>query len=174
MPTLIESMKELKLIEKRMETNIERINKYASQPSNEKPMFGTPEEQRKEVAQLVQANEDLTQTYTNIKAQVDYTNLITKVEIDGKEYTIHQLLQIRRKLAHFMTMTYKNLNEDSAKRAMRLAVSKQDGTVKPERFYDEAERNKKLDFWQSLYHTIDGRLESVNAITETAFLPTID
>lgn len=43
---LIEAMKELKLIEKKMQSNSKKITEYASSLSNEKELFGSAAESR--------------------------------------------------------------------------------------------------------------------------------
>jgi len=50
---IIEGMKRLRVIKKRMANNIEGVNKYAAIVSNERPMFGSEDEQKKEVKQII-------------------------------------------------------------------------------------------------------------------------
>ncbi|MHA1817343.1 MAG: hypothetical protein ACTSX1_15180, partial [Candidatus Heimdallarchaeaceae archaeon] len=78
---LVEGMKTLRVIEKKMTHNQSDIQRYASQVSTEKPYFETEEKQAGEVKKLVQANTDLMTRYLNLKQRVEYTNLMTVVEM---------------------------------------------------------------------------------------------
>jgi len=46
---LVEAMKKLQIITKRMDSNTKDITRYSSIMSNERPEFGSEEEQKKEV-----------------------------------------------------------------------------------------------------------------------------
>ena len=54
--TIIEGLKRLRLLDKRMAKNCEEIQKYSSLLSNEKPIFDSESNQREEVRKLIQAN----------------------------------------------------------------------------------------------------------------------
>lgn len=159
---LIEAMKELKTIEKRMDKNSKKITEYASSLDSERVQFGTPKEQEKEVAGLVQANEDLMVNFLNLKTSIDQTNLNTKVDIEGKVYTIAELLIVKRRMASFMVNTYRALNEDKGRGLQRHRSDNAKVIV----FFDEKKKNKGLEQWETLYERIDSRLEVVNATTE--------
>ena len=101
--TIVEAMKTLKRLEKRMVKNPTLITKYSSQPDNEKPFFADKESQSDEIKQLIQSTEDLAKEYQTIHQSLTYTNLMVKVELDGKNYSIHELILIRRKLNDLRT-----------------------------------------------------------------------
>lgn len=160
---LVEAMKELKLIEKKIDKNINSIQKYSSQPSNERPYFTSIEEQKKEIKSLIQANKDLMDNYLDLKQKIEKTNLTITVEMDGRKYTISELLVLKRRLAKLMIASYEAMNDKEAKHSiMRLS----DSQIKVERFYDEKEKNQGLAMWQDFYDNIDSRLEVINATTE--------
>ena len=164
---IIEAMKELRLIEKKIATNCTRITQYASAVSTEKLPFGSEEDQRSEVKSLVQANADLFARYLELKQRIEQTNLITRVKLAGKEWSISQLLVIRRKLGQPMLATYNSLNDREARSRMRSAVSGVEGKgVHVIQLYDEREKNERLNYWQDFLESIDARLEVVNATTE--------
>jgi hypothetical protein len=164
---LIEAMKKIKVIEKKMAKNMEQIQNYASLPSNEKPYFENEEKQRKEVKSLIQANNDLLIEYLKIKNAIDKTNLESKIEIGGIQYSLTDLLVIKRKLAQFMIKTYNSLNDNHAQGKMRNSFNSSDGkTIHIVRFYDETDKNNGLTKWTDLYDNIDSRLEVINATTE--------
>lgn len=164
---IIEAMKELKVILKRMNKNKELINEYAALPDNERLHFGSKDNQAKEIKKLIQANIDLAKNYLNLKSRIEYTNLMTKVEIDGKEYTISEMLVLKRVLAKMVIQTYNALNDSQA--SMRIRSSSRASSEKNpviEKFYDESEKTAGQRKWDDLYHSIDSRLEVVNATTE--------
>lgn len=149
-----------------MKSNIENIQKYCAKLETEKPDFGTDEDQRKEVACLLQANKDLMQEYLALKWQIEKTNLETSVSINGNTYTISEMLVIKRKLGKHMVDTFKALSKTHAQH--RLSYHRTgDGNIPAiVQYYKEDERNKSILKWQNLVDEIDSRLEVINATTE--------
>ncbi|MCK5015506.1 MAG: hypothetical protein KAS32_00380 [Candidatus Peribacteraceae bacterium] len=164
--TIIEALKGLKLIEKRMLSNDEAITRYASMVSTERPYFKDEAEQKKEVLKLVQSNKDHFKNYLNLKRRLEQTNLSITVEMDGKKYTISDLLAIKRRMGKFMLNTYNSLNDSAAASRMRHAPADGEGK-RPQviRLYDEKDKNEALAVWQNLYDNISARLEVINATT---------
>ena len=163
---LIEAMKELKVIEKKMVKNSQSISEYAAVSDNERLPFGNKDAQSKEVRSLIQANGDLLQRYLNLKKQIEKTNLETIVEVNGIKYTISDLLILKRKLAKLMVGTYQALNENAA-RARVTQMRRGQGEREPviERYYSEGDKVAGIREWDDLYHAIDSRLEVINATT---------
>ena len=120
---LVEGMKRLRVIEKRMAANSGDITRYSSMISTERPQFDTEEKQRKKVKSLAQANTDLMDEYLKLKKCIEFTNLMTQVEIKGTKYRISDLLVIKRKLAKMMQHTYLAMNTDDANRRMSVTRS---------------------------------------------------
>lgn len=163
---LIEAMKELKLVEKRMEKNREQITQYSSGLSNEKEIFGSEQKQIDEVKSLLQANVDLFNRYLYLKRSIERTNLETKVEFSVGTYSISELLAIKRRLQHSVINTFKALNTQSAEVRMRTIKIPDNVEVKVVRYYKEEEKNLLLKSWLEFFENIDGRLEVVNATTD--------
>ena len=165
---LIEGMKRLRVIEKRMASNIENINRYAAILSTERPMFGSEDKQRSEVKALIQANRDLMDEYLILKKRIERTNLGIEIEIQGTKYQISDLLIIKRKLAKMMESTYSALNTKQAelrmtRGGMQAPVGERIQVVP---MFDETDKNTQLRLWQDLYDNIDSRLEVINATAE--------
>lgn len=162
---IIEGLKRLKLIEKRMASNQRDITEYASKLSTEKPKFSTDEQQKQEVKSLVQANHDLFTESLKLKNDVDFTNLTTVVEIGGVKRSIADLLMIKRKMAHNMLRTFEALNDTSGEQRLRFAQHGTGDGPSPhvERYYDEKFKLEGRRHWQDLYDNIDSRLEVINA-----------
>lgn len=167
-PMLIEGMKELNLILKRMAKNAMQIQEYAAQPSVEKPIFESASDQVTEVTSLAQSSEDLATRYAELHARIAYTNLMTRVSFGGREWSIHELLVYKRKLAKAIEQSYAAMNDNAARMKLRgMAVAE----ASIDRYYDERTRNERLRYWEDLYEGISGRLEVVNATTPLAALP---
>jgi neutral trehalase len=169
---LIEGMKTLRVIQKRIQQNAERINEYAAIVSTEKPTYGSELEQRKQVESLIQSNLDLSREYLNLKKTIDYTNLMTKVTIGKDTFSISDLLQIRRNIANLMIGTFDALNERKAEaRLLRIKAITSDKAPRIERMYDENTKFEGLQYWQGLKDEIEIRLEVINATTELLDVP---
>lgn len=167
---IVEGLKRLGVIAKRMANNIQSINQYASIVSNERPLFGDEKTQRKEVQALIQSNIDLHKEYLKLKNRIERTNLQTVVEIQGVEYTISDLLVLDRSLRNLVTGTYEALNTNHAQSrlgqmGMRGAHVAAGETLRVEHMYDEKDKNKQLKVWNDLFDNISARLEVINATT---------
>ena len=168
---LIEGMKKLKVLEKHMERNSERIQQYASIPSNEVPYFGDQKVQKEEVAKLIQSNEDLLKEYLHLKKRVDMTNLQTPVTIGKDSFTLADLLILRRGLSKRMQTTFHALNDKYAEDRIRgyqqrIVTQSGEKPVHVLRLYDEKEKFERLQYWQGLDDEIEQRLEVINATTD--------
>lgn len=169
---LVEAMKTLRVIEKKMSDNQIDIQRYASQVSTERPYFETEDKQRAELRKLVQSNTDLLKRYLSLKQRIEYTNLMTVVDMDGERYSLSELLVIQRKLAQVMFATYNSLNDNQGTSRLRNTPSPQ-GVTPPHvvRFYNEEEKRAGARKWQDLINNITTRLEVINATTTLLDLP---
>lgn len=166
---LIEALKNLKTIEKRIHKNAEQIGQYAAYVSVEQPAFETEERQRQEVASLIQANADLEKEYLRLKVAIEVTNLRTTVTINGKTNSISELIAIRRGVGKFRERTYQALNASSALQRMQQSYNKGIDAQNPPRvvaLYREEDKIKALREWEEFTSAIDGKLEVVNAETD--------
>ncbi len=166
---IIEALKELKLVEKRIQGNQEQITKYASYVNTDAPLLETELKQRAEVESLIQANNDLIIRYMELKQKVELTNLRTKVTLGGKEWTISQLISLRRGLGKFYISTLQAVNPNTAMARMRQFSNGYDATNPPKviLLWDEAKKNEQLKYWQQeVLDRIDPTLEIVNATTD--------
>jgi len=165
---VIQGLKQLKVVEKRMEANRKRIEDYASMVSTERPLFESEDTQKKEIMALVQANMDLGVEYRELKKQVDRTNLTIEVTVGKDTYTIADLLILRRSLAKTMINTYKALNDNTGQIRLRNFTSRvtEGKTPTVVRLYDEKVKNAGMKEWIDLLDEIEMRLEVINATTD--------
>lgn len=171
---LIEGMKKLRVIEKRMSENIAAITQYASMTTNEKPYFDSDQIQKAKVKELIQANGDLLLEYLWLKRCIEKTNLETTIEIGGIDYSLSELLVIKRKVGVYMLKTYQALNDQSGNSRLaqyRGAVTSDGKTPTVARYYSENDKLEGLRKWQDLLDNIESRLEVHNATTELIEVP---
>ena len=163
---LIEGMKKLRLLEKKIQQAHQRIGTYASAVSTEKLPYETEEGQRDKVSSLVQSSRDMVYEYLNLKSAIDGTNLETVVTIEGMTLPIHQWIWIRRKMGQEVLNTLSAMNENSGRTRLREATTMENSRPQVLRFYDEEAKLVEIDKWQNIINSIDPRLEVVNAVTD--------
>lgn len=166
---IIEALKNLKTIEKRILKNCEDITKYSAWVDIETIAFETEEKQRAEVASLVQSNLDLETEYLRLKTAIETTNLAVSVTIKDRTYSISNLVTLKRKAKGFRAMTYNALDGRGAVQRMQQIYAKGFDAGNPPKVvaaYKEEDKNKALREWDDFVSAIDGRLEVVNAETE--------
>lgn len=180
---LIEALKNLKTIDKRIAKNCEQIQQYAAWVSTETPVFETEEKQRAEVAALVQSNLDLSSEHLRLTRAIAFTNLNTSVTIHGHTFTITEIIALNGKVtpdnygkkskqpgaARFRFNTYAALSGAAAAQRMQSIYKGGIDAANPPKVilaYSEADKQKSLREWDEFVSQIDGRLEVVNAETE--------
>lgn len=172
---IIEALKNLKTIQKRIEKNCQQINEYCAYVSTETPAFETAEKQEAQVQSLIQSNLDLELEYLRLKRAIDNTNLFTNATIvtPTRTYTypISELITIRRTAGQFRTRTYQSLNSGRAISRLQTYFNQKGGVdpanpAKVVSLYKEEEKNAALLEWESLLSQIDATLEVVNATTD--------
>lgn len=172
---LVEALKELKLVEKKIAKNTEQINQYASKLSTEKPQFDTDKEQSAKVQSLIQSNKDLAKFYVEVNNMIAYTNLTTSIDFEGETYRVADLLIYVRKMHDPMVKTIEALNETSARfRLKQYSSGIQTGGEKiyVEKFYKEEFKNSEMQRLEKLDRSrVIARLETLNAVTELKDLP---
>ena len=166
---IIEALKNLKTIQKRIEKNCAEITQYCAYVSTEIPAFETEDKQKLEVNARIQANMDLESEYLRLKRAIEQTNLAVKITIAGRTYTITELISIKRVLGRYHTATYAALNPQAAMNRLNDVYRKGVDAVNPARvisLYKEEDKNKNLREWEDFMSQIDGKLEVLNAETE--------
>lgn len=168
---LIEALKNLKTIEKRIEKNCTLIAEYCAYVSVETPVFETQEKQIEHVAGLVQSNTDLATEYLHLKSAIEQTNISTLVTIGERTHSISELIAIRRVSGKFITNTYNALNPRTATTRLQQVFNRAGGidVSNPPKVvpaYKEEDKLRKTRDWEDFVSAIDGKLEVVNAETE--------
>jgi len=165
---IIEGLKRLRVLEKRCHDTATDIQEYASVVSTEIPRFETKEKQTAKVASLVQSVESMEREMRGLKLQIDRTNMSVKVTIQGKEYSLADLLYIRRKTKNLVSLAYNALNlHEAESRMSRLSMRARENEKTPTAMamFNEDDKRKKQRAWQDLLDEIESRLEVINATT---------
>jgi hypothetical protein len=152
--TLMGATKQISTIKKQIKQNIVDLKKYSVMTEKDTLYFDSKAAQKKEVKSLVDKNEELALKYLEIKLKIDQANANTLVEMsDGKNYSISQLLAIKRELEKLIMATFDALNAPKGKKGKII------------RFYSETEKRKKVKKWTELFSEIDENLDEINANT---------
>lgn len=164
---LIEAMNELKLTEKKLKQKLAFVQRYAARADFREDAFKDDGGERKKVAEAVQACNDLIARHEELKRAIDYTNLITKVKVGKKEFSIHSLILNKRFLIKLKGEVYGSLNDSQAKTevAQLLARSTPDQkvTAQVKYNYDLMEKEEKVSELAELNANIDSALQIANA-----------
>lgn len=161
--TLIEALKKMNLLNKKMKRNAEDIQRYSSKLSNRKPLFDTEREQREAIKNLVQSTLDMAQEYSDLHARVNRTNMETEVLFQGQKWTIHEMILYNQRLADNIANCYSAMNSQEAEKSMR-SYGSSDTTI--ELLFDEKQRAAGLAKWMDIKEEINAKLEVVNATTD--------
>ena len=168
---MIEALRELRLLEKKMSRNQEYIERYSSMVSTQVPSFNSIDEQREKVRSLLQENIDYAMNRIHLKEQVNYTNLMTQVVLGGKSWSLQNLLDFHRGIAGDIRDTYDSLTDRSGQNQLRSAPTVEGRSPQVIRLYDENMKLTELDRWDTFKEEIGTRLEVINAVTELLEVP---
>lgn len=166
---IIEALKELPLIEKRIRKNIQSISEYSSDLDKgdltDLP-FGTADKQRKEIASLIQANNDLIARKAQLRRDLAFTNTQVKVSIDGVDKSISEWIEYRENGMSNLISTYEHLTDKTARSKVQNSNVDLAQGVKTIRFYDQKQRDDSIRSYQNIADKIDSSLEIINATTD--------
>ena len=175
---IIEALKEIPLIEKKINSNCQLITQYASYCNKVGPAFKDKAEQEKELKSLIQSNVDLTKRQLSLKRILAKTNAILTVEINELELTIVEWLEYKKKVAELMKKSYLALNMNNGALQLNQFTSKgtdgRNSGLSPEmlenqileRCYDEKTKNAALFVLEETLNKVSASLEIFNAITD--------
>lgn len=166
---IIEALKELPLIEKRVQKQTTQIQEYSSYIAGQ-PAFETEEKQKKEVDALLQSNNDLVDRYENLTNRLSFTNATVTVEIEGQKRTIRGWITFKNKTALLLKNSIAALNMTNAQSNLSIIQSKGQLNLETglqlKRTYKEEDKLKLQNSLQATLDKIDATLEIVNVNTD--------
>ncbi len=168
--TVAEAMEELKLINKKFLKNIELLKKYSSKAKKNDDSI---EKQDEYVKGLIQSSKDLISRYTTIKLEIQKSNLTSTIEFKSKNYSIAEAILLKQGLIDWKERLWNSISENEAERqtnklleAMGRLTLTEEALEKldliPHLFYDEKEKQQKLDDLLELRSYIDRLIEKSN------------
>ena len=165
---IIEALKELPLIDKKLAKIAVQIQQYSSEADNGHMSlpFETPEKQAAEVDALVQSTNDLVTRSAHIRRALAMTNADIAVELGGKTRTISEWIAYRDRGFANQLRALQALNDSVARSNLKTAGFDEEKGIKIARFYDEKARNEKILAIEELQGQLDAKLEMVNATTD--------
>jgi len=165
---IIEALKELPLIEKKIIKNNELLQKYSSYASHIGSEFKTEKEQTAKVNSIIQSNEDLVNRYLQLKRILSLTNATVEVEINNIKLTLIEWLAYKNTCYKLLIDTFNNLNIGNAEsQLMKNKPNIKEGdTLGVIRCYVEKDRLTSKEKIQDTMDKIDATLEIVNATTD--------
>lgn len=165
---IIEALKEIPLIEKKIDRNAELLQKYSSDIiiGEQGYVFQTEENQKLQVSSLLQSTQDLVKQRAALKRKLAVTNTQVTVTIEGMSMTISEWIEFKNWGINKIHFSFQMLNESNASRQLNLIAADVEKGVRRIRFYDEAEKNKVINFYSELASKVTAQLEIVNATTD--------
>jgi hypothetical protein len=164
---IIEALTQIDINKKRMQRNIEQIQKYASGVDTERPYFDTEEKQREELKKLEQSTLDLWKENVRLGIAITITNAVTTATLAGKDYTLFELLRLKRQDGETLKQIYTAMSDNTGQQKMRPAQQLSSGEpVHLVRYYNEQYKNERLQAVYNLIEQADPRLQVINATTE--------
>jgi hypothetical protein len=170
---LIEALKKIKDLQRKADDLRSKISQFCADMETDTPVYKTPEEQTKQIAGWLQAHGDIIKEIESLRIGIQKTNLETNVAIevvDGKRVTksiaawIHRRKDLAKAdAAAWLALTHRGL-------LPRAYAEKQGGEVtkvyQVRKYYDQKERDQKVEEYASEPSRIDAALEIVNAVTD--------
>lgn len=164
---LIEAMKKIKMLQQKAEDIRNKIAAHSADLDFETPLYA---DQRKQVAEWLQAHFDILQEILSLRVAIQRTNLATPVTITlgDKDVTksIAEWIHRRRDLAGFDLQAWAKLSDRGLKEGTIQQSTGQTKEVKIRRYFDPVERDNKIELYRTEPHIIDSTLEVTNAITD--------
>jgi len=164
---IIEALKQIKELQKKADDLRGKIAKHSAYLNVENPVYP---DQKKQVAEWIQAHSDILKEILRLRVAIQRTNLETPVTITlgDKDVTksIAEWIHRRRDLANEEAIMWQQLTDRNLKEGTMKQSTEQLVEVKIVRCYDPSQRDEKVYLYSSEPTTVDAKLEIVNAVTD--------
>jgi hypothetical protein len=168
---LVQAIKERRDLQIRMGDLRQKILNAAAYLSVETPVYGTKEEQTKQVRSWLQSHSDLAKRFCLLSLAITSTNSQARVDIaiGGKLITksITEWILRRHLLAELERQAWAACGDRNLKEGkVKMNPDAEPVEITIVRCYDPAERDRMVEEYRSEPTIIDGALEVANAITD--------
>lgn len=166
---IIEVLKEIPLIDKKVSKNVDLIRQYSSdvQVGDEANLpFPTIQAQADEVASLLQSSYDLVKRKATLRRALALTNAMTNVTIEGATRSITEWIEYRQKGYDLLIGANHALTETNGQGKMGRTAFDPTKGIKTIKFYDQKTRDDEIRALENVKEKINAVLETVNATTD--------
>lgn len=170
---IIEGLKSIKDLQRKASDIREKIEKFCSDIEIETPTYGTPEQQKQQIAEWLQAHHDIVKQIETLRLRIQKTNLATNVAIQFGENinvvkSIAAWIHRRKDLANMEKTAWYGLSNRRLEPCVYKKVPADDqvSIANVRKYYDQRERDMKVEEYSSEPSKIDSALEVINAVTD--------
>jgi len=168
---LIEAMKLKKELQTKAEDIRAKIKTHSAHMDFEGASYGSQAKQQEAIDGWLQSHQDIVKQIRKLAVDIQRTNLNTLVLVDigGEpvELSIAECIIRRRELANMEKAAWELLTDKGLRDgAVNLSNGEGQKVVKVVRYFDPAERDKKVEQFKHEPAAIDRKLEVVNAVTD--------
>jgi hypothetical protein len=165
---LIEALKRKKALLEKCDDLRKKVAQHCADQSHETPPYG--DRQQAQIKEWMQSHHDSLKELLRLRIAIQRTNLATmvKIELEGQtvEKSIAEWVLRRREMAGLEQLMWMQLTDRNLKEGKIVSSQGQTTEVKIRRYFEPAERDKKVAAYRSEPHLIDAVLETVNALTD--------
>lgn len=165
---IIQAMKQLKDLKAKAEDLRNKVGQFCCDLTLETPTYP---DQKQQIREWTQAHHDILKTILDLRVAIQRTNLATEVsiELDGKTVTksIAAWIHRRKDLAATEMALWQKLGDRGLKE--QNVQTSQGGNIteiRIRRYFDPAEKDRKVELYRSEPMMIDATLEVINATTD--------
>lgn len=169
---IIEALKKVKDLQRKAEDIRSKIGANCADLDMDVPAYGTTDQQTKQIAEWLQSHSDIVKEIERLRLSIQSTNLMVTVPVevvDGKTVTksIAAWIHRRKDLAKLDALSWSALTN----RSLRPQNYQKEGSVdihiaNIRKYYNQKERDEKIENYTSEPSRIDAALEIANATTE--------
>ena len=155
-----------KLLLKRMQKAATRAGEYAMKASNIVSEFGTNEEHKKAVEATWQQVEDLAKEYLDLSRKIARANATQTVKTSKGDYTLADLVVLKQTLGALVMKPLRVCHEQamsSRRGSFGHSGAGESITIAP--MFDEKERNKREEGWETFLSEVNAKLDLANTNT---------
>ena len=169
---IIEALKKTKDLQRKADDIRSKIKEFCADLDAETPAYGTPEQQTKQIAEWLQSHSDILKEVEKLRLAIQKTNLSTDVIVDVTDEktvtkSIAAWIHRRKDLAKLEAMAWQGLSNKNLRPQNYQKPGSDDVMIANIRkYYNQTERDKKVEDFTSEPSRIDAALEIANATTE--------
>lgn len=170
---IIEGLKSIKDLQRKADDLRTKISTFCADMDIETPAYKTVEEQKNQITEWLQAHHDIIKEIETLRVRIQKTNLaiMVTIRLNAKvsvEKCIAAWIHRRKDLAKLeMTAWYGLTNKRLEPRALRNKDNTETTQIiNVRKYYDQKERDTKVEEYTSEPSLIDSALEIINATTD--------